>query len=139
MNRIVESEEVWVAGLDDKPGSLGQKLAALSEAGVDLDFVIARRSPEKPGAGVVFVTPIRGDREVRAATMAGFAVTRHLHSVRVEGLNAAGMASQLCQQIGAAGINMRGFSGAVIGTRYVAHVGVDSAEDAERVKKLLTQ
>ena len=61
MERIVEREEVWAASIGDKPGALGQKLTALAEAGADLDFIIARRSTEKPGTGVVFVTPRLGD------------------------------------------------------------------------------
>lgn len=139
MERIVEREEVWAAGIDDKTGALGQKLTALAEAGADLDFIIARRSPEKPGTGVVFVTPLRGDKEVQAATDMGFAVTQHLHSVRIEGTNEPGIAGKLAQQIGSAGINLRGLSGAVIGTKFVVHVGVDTAEDAATVVKLMSQ
>lgn len=138
MNRIVEREDVWAAGVDNKPGALGQKLTALAEAGADLDFIITRHSPEKPGTGVVFVTPLRGDREIRAATTLGFTVTQHLHSVRVEGVNEPGIAGKLMQKIGNAGINLHGLSGAVIATRFVLHVGTGSAEDAGKVMKLLS-
>lgn len=83
MNMIAEREEVWVASVDDKPGALGNKLAALAEAGADLDFVIARRAPDNPGTGAVFVTPLRGDKEIDAATEEGFTVSNHLHSLLV--------------------------------------------------------
>jgi len=136
---LVEREDVWAASVDDKPGALAAKLSALDDAGADLGFIIVRRAPEKPGTGVAFVTPLRGDREVRAATAAGFAVTSSLHSVRVEGPDEPGVAATLARAIGDAGINMRGFSGAVLGTRFVAHVGVDSAEDQEAVVKLLSE
>jgi len=139
MDRIVEREDVWAASIEDKPGALSQKLATLAEAGADLDFIIARRSPEKPGTGVVFATPLRGDKEVQAATSLGFAVTQHLHSVRIEGTNKPGLASELTQKIGEAGINLRGLSGAVIGTKFILHVGTDSAEDAAKVMKLVAQ
>lgn len=139
MERIVEREEVWAASIGDKPGALGQKLTALAEAGADLDFIIARRSTEKPGTGVVFVTPLRGDKEIQAATSLGFTVTQHLHSVRIEGANEPGLAGKLAQQIGNAGINLRGLSGAVIGTQFVLHAGVETAEDAAKVMKLLGQ
>ena len=139
MDLLVEREDVWAASVDDKPGALAAKLSALDDAGADLGFIIVRRAPEKPGTGVAFVTPLRGDREVRAATAAGFAVTSSLHSVRVEGPDEPGVAATLARAIGDAGINMRGFSGAVLGTRFVAHVGVDSAEDQEAVVKLLSE
>jgi hypothetical protein len=132
MNVMAEREEVWVAALEDKPGALGKKLASLAEAGADLGFVIARRSHEKPGSGVVFVTPLRGDREVRAGTQEGFTVSSHLHSVRVEGGNEPGIAAKIAQRLAEAGLNLRGFSGAVIGTQYVVHVAMDTEEAAEK-------
>lgn len=137
MELLVEKEEVWAASIEDKPGALAATLSALSAAGADLDFIIVRRAPEKPGTGVVFVTPLRGDREIRAAATVGFQVTSTLHSVRVEGPNEPGIAAKLTQAIGDAGINMRGFSAASLGTRFVAHIGLDSAEDEETVIKVL--
>jgi hypothetical protein len=137
VDRLVEREDVWAASVEDKAGALGAKLAALSAAGADLDFIIVRRAPEKPGTGVLFVTPLRGDREVQAAAAVGFAVTSSLHSIRVEGKNEPGIATQITKAVGDAGISMRGFSAAVLGARYVAHISVDSAEDQESVVKLL--
>jgi hypothetical protein len=139
MELIVEPAEVWAAGLEDEPGALANKLSVLAEAGADLDFIIARRAPDKPGAGVVFVTPIRGDREIRAATALGFSVTSHLHSVRVEGRNEPGIAAKLAQRIAAERISLRGVSAAVIGTRFVLHFGFDTAEAAEKACTLLRQ
>lgn len=42
------------------------------DAGVDLQFVVARRAPEASGKGVVFVAPLQGDSAIRAATQVGF-------------------------------------------------------------------
>lgn len=139
MNVIAEPEVVWVASVEDKPGALGNKLAALAETGADLGFIIARRSPEKPGTGVVFVTPLRGDREIDAATEEGFSATSHLHSVRVEGKDEPGIAAKIAQMIGQAGLNLRGFSGAVIGTQFVVHLAFDAAETAQKAIALLRQ
>jgi hypothetical protein len=139
MNVTVEPAEVWVASMEDKPGALANKLAALAEAGADLDFIIARRAPEKPGTGVVFVTPLRGDREIEAAAEEGFSVSSHLHSLRVEGRNEPGLAAKLTQKIGQAGLNLRGFSGAVIGTQFALHLAFDTAEAAQKAIAVLRQ
>ncbi len=139
MNVIAEREEVWVASIEDKPGALGTKLAVLAKAGADLGFVIARRSPEKPGTGVLFVTPLRGDREIDAAAEAGFNVSRHLHGVQVEGRNEPGIAARVTAKLGEAGLNLRGFSGAVIGTQYVLHLAFDSDEAARKAINVLRQ
>jgi len=138
MDLLVEREDVWAAIVDDKPGALAAKLSALTEAGADLDFIIVRRAPDKPGTGVVFVTPLRGDREVRAAAAAGFLVTSKLHSIRAEGANEPGVAAKLAKAVGDAGINMRGFSAAVLATRFVVHIGVDTAENEQAVVEVLS-
>ncbi|HNU53316.1 MAG TPA: amino acid-binding protein [Verrucomicrobiota bacterium] len=139
MNLMAESEVVWAASMQDTPGTLANKLAALAEAGADLGFIIARRSPEKPGTGVVFVTPLRGDREIEAATEEGFSATSHLHSVRVEGQNVPGIAALITGKIAKAGLNLRGFSGAVIGTQYVVHLAFDTAETAQQAIATLSE
>lgn len=139
MTMIAEQEEVWAASLEDKPGALANKLSALAEAGADLAFTIARRAPDKPGTGVVFVTPLRGDQEIEAAGELGFAATNRLHSVRVEGRNERGIAGKLTQQVAKAGINLRGFSAAAIGTQFVSHMAFDTAEDAQKAIALLRQ
>lgn len=139
MKVIAEREDVWVASIEDKPGAMAQRLTALAEAGADLDFIIARRSVEKPGTGALFVTPLRGDREVRAAATLGFLVSSHLHAVRVEGLNEPGIGAKLTQRIAKEGINLRGFSGAVFGTRFVMHLAFDSTEDAQKAITILQQ
>jgi hypothetical protein len=139
MNLIVEAEEVWVAGIDDKPGALSSTLSALAAVGADLDFAIARRAPDKPGEGVLFVTPLRGDREIEAAGGLGFHATNRMHSVRVQGTNEPGIAGRLTEQIAEAGINLRGFSGAVLGTQFVLHMSFDSVEDTDKAIAVLRQ
>lgn len=139
MNVIAEREEVWVASMEDKPGALGHKLAALAEAGADLGFIMARRAPEEPGRAVVFVTPLRGDREIEAATTEGFRVSNHLHSVCVQGKDEPGMATRITRMLGQAGLNLRGFCGAVIGAQFVMHLAFDTEETAQKAVALLQQ
>ena len=64
----VDKVDVWATTIEDRPGSLASKLNVLTQAGADLEFIIARRSPDKPGMGVLFVTPLKGDAEIAAIT-----------------------------------------------------------------------
>ena len=137
MERIAERVDVWAAGIRDQAGVLAGKLSALAEAGADLDFVIARRTPEKPGGGVVFVSPLRGDEEVQAAGEVGFSAANSLHSVRVEEDSRPGAGAKLLAPLADAGINVRGFSAATMGKRYIAYLAFDTAEDASRALDLL--
>ena len=137
MDLLVEPVDVWVATIEDTPGSLAEVLTALREAGADLQFIIARRAPEEPGKGVVFVTPLQGDREIRAAADVGFNVTRRLHSVRITGRDRPGIAAELTQKLADGRINLRGFSASVISTQFVAYVAVDTASDANKAIEIL--
>lgn len=136
-NMFIERVNVWAAPIKDEPGGLANILSGLRDAGADLDFVIARRAPDQPGKGVVFATPLRGDREVGAAAVLGFDVTHRLHELRVEGDNEPGVAAKLTEAFAAAGINLRGLSAAVIGTRFIMYIGFDTAKDAEKAEGIL--
>ena len=139
MDLLINCVDVWAASTADKPGGVSGILKGLYEAGADLDFVIARRAPDKPGKGVVFLTPIQGDREVKAASTLGFNLTSRVNSVRVEGDNVPGAAARLAELIADAGINIRGFSAAVIGPRYIAYIGFDSSSDAENAARIIQE
>ena len=132
MDIIVERVDVWAANIEDKPGGLAGVLATLRDVGADLQFIIARRAPQEPGRGVVFVTPLQGDREIAAAAQVGFNVTQTLHSVRVMGRDRPGAAAELTQKLADGGINLRGFSASVIGSQFVAYVAVDSLDEANK-------
>ena len=139
MDLLINCVDVWAASTVDKPGGVSGVLKGLYEAGADLDFVIARRAPDKPGKGVVFLTPTQGDREVKAASTLGFNLTSRVNSVRVEGDNVPGAAAGLAELIADAGINIRGFSAAVIGPRYIAYIGFDSSSDAENAARIIQE
>jgi hypothetical protein len=139
MGLFVEAVDVWAAPISDRPGSLAEALKALRDAGADLQCIIARRAPDQPGKGVVFVTPLQGDQEIAAAAQVGFSASHTVHSVRVMGRDRPGIAATVTQKISEASINLRGFSSVVVGTQFIAYLAVDSREDADRVIKALTQ
>jgi hypothetical protein len=137
MDLFVERVDVWAATIDDKPGGVANVLAVLRDAGANLQSIIARRASDQPGKGVLFVTPLQGDREIGSAAQVGFNVTHTLHSVRILGRDRPGIAAELTQKLADAGINMRGFSASVIGTQFVAYIAVDSLLDASRALEIL--
>ena len=139
MELIVKTVDVWAADIQDTPGALANKLTQLADAGADLDFIISRRRPDAPGQGTVFVTPLRGDEQIEAATEVGFNISPSLHSVRIEGANEAGIAARIAQMLGEAGINLRGLSAAVIGDRFIIHLALDTRDDATEIVRILGQ
>jgi hypothetical protein len=132
----VTKVDVWATGLQDKPGSLAKKLDALAQGGANLQFVISRRL-DQGGRGVVFVTPIQGAKQVRAARAAGFKKTTTMHSVRVQAASRKGALARITRALASAGINLRGCSGAAIGGEGVAHFAFDSRSDATKAMRIL--
>src|SRR5689334_8927388 len=137
MAYTIKKVDVWAGEVADRPGGLASTLAALHDAGGNIEFVVARRAPEKPGTGVVFLTPIKGAKQKTAAQRAGLATTDSLHSVRVEGPDRAGLGAKMTDAIAGAGINLRGVSAAALGRRAVAYFAFDSAADAEDAVRVL--
>jgi len=133
----VKKVDVWAGEIADRPGGLAEKIQSLSNARANLEFLIARRAADKPGTGVVFVTPIKGAKQKSAAQGTGFATTDSLHSVRVEGPDKAGLGAKMTKAIADAGINLRGLSAAALGRRSVSYLAFDSAADADSAVSLL--
>ena len=138
MDLMIDTVDVWATTLMDRPGGLAEKLEVLRDSGADLQFIIARRAPEKPGGGEVFVTPLRGDREIAAASAEGFSLSRSLHSLRLEGPDRPGILAALLRRLADAGLSLQGLSAAVIGARFVIYVGLDSVADRQRAVEILT-
>ena len=127
----IKKVDVWSGEVADRPGGLVEKLTALSGAGASLEFLIARRAPDKPGTGVVFVTPLKGAKQKNAAQQAGLSTTESLHSVRVEGADRPGLGTKMTQALADASINLRGISAAALGRRAVTYLAFDSGADAD--------
>ena len=137
MKLDVSRTDTWAAVIDDRPGGLADKLAALATAGANLEQIIARRAPEQRGSGVVFVTPLKGAKQIKAAEAAGFQKTDSLHTLRVEGADKPGVGLKLTQALAQAGINLRGLSAAALGKRYVSYLALDTAADAAKAAAAL--
>lgn len=130
MSLRVERTSVWAASIEDRPAGLAEKLTALNGSGANLEFILARRAPERPGHGVVFIAPLKGAKQTRAADRAGFVPTEALHALRVEGTDKSGVGQRLSQALATMEINLRGFSAATIGRKFVAYLAFDDDDEA---------
>ncbi len=139
MKLKVTRVDVWSASIKDRPGGLVEKLEPLVQAGTNLEFLLARRSPEKPGTGVVFVAPIKGAAQVKAARRAGFKKAKSLYGLRIACADKPGLAVKLTRPISDAGINLRGFSAAAIGKRAIFYLALDSVADVNKATRCLKQ
>ena len=123
--------EVWAATIDDRAGGAADQLERLSKAGANLEMLLARRT-EQPGQGVMFVTPVKGAKAMKAAQAAGFGKPQNIHSVRIEGGDKPGLGAKIARLLGDAGVSFRGVSACAIGRKFVSYLACDSAADAAR-------
>jgi len=128
---------VWAGEVEDRPGGASAKLAELATAGANLEFILTRRHTERPGKGYLYVAPVTGPTQVRAARAAGLSETDHPILLRVEGDNQAGLAHRLTQQWALAGISVEEVTMAVVGNKFVGFAAFDTTADANRAAQIL--
>ena len=130
--------DLWAATIKDKVGGLDAKLAPLSAAGANFQFVFARRQPEKRGkVGVVFVAPLKGAKQMAAARKAGFKKTKSLHAVRIDAANRPRLAARILAALTEAEISLRGFSGAAVSGKAMIWLAFDTTKDAAKAIRVL--
>jgi hypothetical protein len=128
---------VWSCETVDQPGATASKLSFLAQAGANLEFIYTKRTPDKPGAGILYVAPITGPVQQRAAKAAGMSESDDPIVRRIEGDNEAGLAHRLTQQWEMAGISLQGMTLCVLGSKFVGYVCFDATSDANRAAQIL--
>jgi hypothetical protein len=129
--------DVWVVTVEDRAGGAADKLEALAKAGANFEMVFARRTPEQPGRGVLFVTPLKGAKATRAAQDMGMGKPENIHSVRIEGGDKPGLGAKIARALADAGINFRGMSAIAMGKKFISYIACDSADDAAKAVTVL--
>ena len=139
MSFKMDRVHVWATEVKDEPGGVAAKLSRLDESGADLEYVYTQRLPEKPGYGILYVAPLSGTTQLKAAKATGLHEANDPIVMRLEGDNTAGLAHRLKHAWAAAGINLHGSILTVIGTKFVGFVTFDSVADANKAARLLAE
>ena len=134
--RIIKVD-IWTGTVADRPGGLAGKLEALSSGGVNLEFVLSRRAPDRPGRGVVFLAPVKGAAQARAARKAGLRRATNLRSLKVVGPDRKGLGARITRALANAGINLRGLSAVAQNRRIVVYIAFDKGPGATRAVPIL--
>ena len=130
---------VWAINVKDEPGGVAAKLARLSDAGANLDYVYTQRSPDQPGHGVLFVAPLLGQEQMKIAKAEGWHEVFDPIVMRVEGDNTAGLAHRLKVEWAKANINLHGAILAALGTKFIGYVTFDSVDDGNKAARILAE
>lgn len=133
----LERVNVWSGEIADEAGGTADKLAALAQAGCNLEYIYTRRLMDKPGTGVLYVAPVTGPFQVRAAKATGLHEDAKAILLRVTGDNEAGLGYRLTQQWATAGISLQGLTMAVVGSKFVGYAAFDTVGDANKAAQIL--
>jgi hypothetical protein len=128
---------VWSCEVADQAGGVAAKLALLAQAGSNLEYIYTRRQEDRPGTGILYVAPVTGPLQVRAARSAGLTETKNPVVLRVEGDNQAGLGHRLTQQWALAGLSLQGLMMSVLGEKFVGYASFDTVADANKAAAIL--
>ena len=141
MPYTINKVQVWAADIPNRPGTLARVLNGLSDAGAQLEFMIARKVDNETSR--IFVAPIKGPKQQKAAVNLGLVRASGMHSLRIEGPDRPGLGAKITRTVAEKGINLRGASAAAIGRRAVFYLALEREQglkDTTRiVRKLLAK
>jgi hypothetical protein len=127
---------LWRREVDNRPGALARVLEPLARAGADLKVLMGYRYPGDEARAAIELYPVSGKKATAAAQAAGLAATS-IPALLVQGDNRAGQAYAATRAIADAGISLNFFLAQVIGNRYSAVLGFETATDAQRASSLI--
>lgn len=127
MSYKVSAVEVWAGDIMNKPGMLARVLESLSNAGANMEFMVARKVTDETSR--VFVSPLKGKKVKKAAQDVGLVPAQGMFGLRVEGPDRVGLAADLTRAVAAQGVNLRGASAAAIGKKTVVILAFETEAD----------
>jgi len=135
MSYTVKKVEVWAGDIRNKPGMLARVLEALSGAGAQLEFMVARRVTSESSR--VFVAPIKGAKQKRAAQDVGLVPASGMYAVRIDGPDRPGLGAEITRSVADKGLNLRGASAAAIGKKTVFWLAFEAADHAAQAAQII--
>jgi hypothetical protein len=132
----VKKAILWRTEVDNHPGMLANILQPLSEAGADLEVVMAYRYPGGENNAAIELHPVSGKKSAAAAQTAGLAPSS-ISTLLVEGDNRPGLGHAISKAVGDAGIYMSFVMAQVVGRRYSAVFGFENETDASKAATLI--
>jgi hypothetical protein len=137
MTLQIRRVQVWSGEIPDRVGGAAAILEHLARAGIDLEFVFTRPHPSKPETSRIFLAPVTGPDQARAARAAQLGPALDVAMLAIDGPNRPGIGYDLMSRLAVAGLNLRGLSVSSINERFIAYLAFDSADTATAAVQVL--
>jgi hypothetical protein len=132
----VKNIVLWRKEVENQPGILATALEPFAKGGADLHVVMGYRYPGSEGKAAIELYPITGRKLTNAAKAARMEASS-IPTLLVEGDNRPALGHAITQAIAEAAINVAFLVAQVIGRRYSAVIGFETAEDAKKAATLI--
>jgi hypothetical protein len=137
MDFQLDRVQVWSCEIPDQPGGAAGILEPLTHAGAHLEFIMSRRLTNKIGKGELFVAPITGPAQTKAAQAVQLHKANDMVLLKIYGSDKPGLAHVLASCLSNAGINLRSLMMTAISGKFVAYVACDSPDDTAKAVQAL--
>lgn len=127
----VKQVTLWRSEVANRPGALAAALGPLARAGANLRVVMGYRIPGDENRAAIEVYPVSGKKAAAAARGAGLSDSG-IPALLMDGDDRPGLGAAIASGIADAGINLIFLMAQVVGRRYSAVLGFESAADAKR-------
>lgn len=132
----VKSISLWRKEVENQPGVLASTLAPLAKGGANLQVLMGYRLPGQEERAAIELYPVSGRTVTKAAGSAGLE-SSSIPTLLIEGDNRPALGHALAQAIADAGINIAFLMAQVVGRRYAAVAGFETAEDAKKAAAVI--
>lgn len=133
----VTKVDLWSAPIEDRAGGLLDKLEPMVKAGADLDFLLGRGVGDKPGHGIMFLTPVHGEKQKQIAEQTGLMRNNQRFCLRIEGPDEPGSIYRILYALKGENLNLEEVSAAAVMGQFVVYLAFESADAADRAAKRL--
>ena len=138
MSFEITTTDVWFGEIEDDPGAIADRLEALMRAGANLEFAIVRPAADvASGTNIMFVAPLAGETQMRAAEEVGLRRAGTPHTLRIAGPDRPGLLAGITRTLAEAGIRVSGMWASTFSERGVTYVRLESGASARRAAQLL--
>ena len=127
----VKQVTLWRSEVANRPGALAAALGPLARSGANLRVVMGYRIPGDENRAAIEVYPVSGKKAAAAARGAGLSDSG-IPALLMDGDDRPGLGAAIASGIADAGINLIFLMAQVVGRRYSAVLGFESAADAKR-------
>jgi hypothetical protein len=127
---------LWRGEIENRPGTLADVLAPLTDAGADLQVLMGYRHEGESGGAVVELSPVSGKKATAAAKAAGLSAS-DIPTLLVKGDNKKGLGHAIAKAVADAGINLNFLVAQSAGRRFTAVFGFESDADARQAASLI--